>query len=175
MVSPSFPLASPASAGEPLLPQRLFLLLTVIWAGSLWTIGYLVAPTLFATLPSREMAGMLAGQLFRTEAILGVVIGVLQLVLCNVMIRRGATQYRVLRWLVLGMLCCVLIGYFGLQPFMESLRHKAQAMGLGVSASPFRARFGMLHGISSAFYLLQSVLALVLVWRLAARRTAGEG
>lgn len=174
MVSPSSPLPGPVSAGQPLLPHRLFLLLTVIWAGSLWTIGYLVAPTLFAVLPSREMAGMLAGQLFRTEAVLGVVIGVLQLVLCNVMIRRGAMRYRALRWLVLGMLCCVLIGYFGLQPFMESLRHKAQALGLGVSESPFRARFGMLHGVSSAFYLLQSLLALVLVWRLAGRRTVAE-
>lgn len=159
-----------APGREGLLPDRLFLLLTVVWAGSLWAIGYLVAPTLFAALPSREMAGMVAAQLFRAEAILGVVVGVLQLVLCNVMIRRGASHYRSLRWLVLGMLCCVLIGYFGLQPFMESLRHKAQAMGVGVSDSPFRSQFGMLHGISSAFYLLQSLLALVLVWRVAGRR-----
>lgn len=153
----------------PRLPHRLFLLLTVVWAGSLWTIGYLVAPTLFATLSSREMAGVVAAQLFRTEAILGVVVGVLQLVLCNVMIRRGAEPYRALRWIVLGMLACVLVGYFGLQPFMENLRHQAQAMGVGVSDSPYRARFGMLHGISSAFYLLQSVLALVLVWKVGRR------
>ncbi|MBY4896253.1 DUF4149 domain-containing protein [Cupriavidus sp. AU9028] len=166
--------SSQAAPREGLLPDRLFLLLTVVWAGSLWTIGYLVAPTLFASLPSRQMAGMVAGQLFRTEAILGVVIGVLQLVLCNVMIRRGATHYRALRWLVLGMLCCVLIGYFGLQPFMESLRHKAQALGVGVGDSPFRARFGLLHGISSAFYLLQSLLALALVWRVAAHGGRGD-
>lgn len=159
----------PQPGPVPVLPHRLFLLLTVVWAGSLWTVGYLVAPTLFAALPSRAMAGAIAGQLFRIEAVLGVVVGVLQLVLCNVMIRRGATEYRALRWIVLGMLACVLIGYFGLQPFMENLRHKAQAMGVGVSDSPYRARFGMLHGISSAFYLLQSLLALVLVWRVAGR------
>lgn len=159
----------PQAGAVPVVPHRLFLLLTVVWAGSLWTVGYLVAPTLFAALPSRTMAGAVAGQLFRIEAVLGVVVGVLQLVLCNVMIRRGATEYRALRWIVLGMLACVLIGYFGLQPFMENLRHKAQAMGLGVSDSPYRARFGMLHGISSAFYLVQSLLALVLVWRVAGR------
>jgi hypothetical protein len=158
----------------PPLPHRLFLLLTVIWAGSLWTTGYMVAPTLFSVLPSRETAGMIAGHLFRLEAIVGIVVGVLQLVLCNVMIRRGAARYRALRWVVLLMLLCVLGGYFGVQPFMEGLKVKAQALGVGVSESPFKAQFGMLHGVSSAVYLLQSVLALVLVWRASAPRSAGE-
>jgi hypothetical protein len=158
----------------PPLPHRIFLLLTVVWAGSLWTVGYMVAPTLFSVLPSREMAGMIAGHLFHTEAIVGVTIGVLQLVLCNVMIRRGAQRYRALRWLVLGMLCCVLVGYFGTQPFMGSLKDKALALGVGVSDSPYKAQFGMLHGVSSAFYLLHSLLALALVWRASAPRSAGE-
>ncbi|CAG9186612.1 DUF4149 domain-containing protein [Cupriavidus pinatubonensis] len=158
----------------PPLPHRIFLLLTVVWAGSLWTVGYMVAPTLFSVLPSRETAGMIAGHLFQTEAILGVTIGVLQLVLCNVLIRRGANRYRALRWLVLAMLVCVLVGYFGTQPFMGSLKEKATALGVGVSESPFRAQFGMLHGVSSGFYLLQSLLALALVWRASAPRSAGE-
>jgi len=163
-----------AGSGLPTLPHRIFLLLTVIWAGSFWTVGYMVAPTLFAVLPSRETAGMIAGHLFQIEAILGVTVGVLQLALCNVMIRRGASRYRSLRWLVLGMLCCVLVGYFGIQPFMGNLKEKALALGVSVSESPFRAQFGMLHGVSSAFYLLQSLLALVLVWRAGAPRSAGE-
>ena len=158
----------------PPLPHRIFLLLTVVWAGSLWTIGYMVAPTLFSVLPSRETAGMIAGHLFRTEAILGVTIGVLQLVLCNVMIRRGAARYRALRWIVLAMLVCVLAGYFGVQPFMEGLRVKAQAAGVGVSESQYKSQFGMLHGVSSVIYLVHSILALVLVWRASAPRSAGE-
>ena len=158
----------------PPLPHRIFLLLTVVWAGSLWTVGYMVAPTLFAVLPSREAAGMVAGHLFRYEAMLGVTIGMLQLVLCNVLIRRGAARYRALRWIVLSMLVCVLAGYFGVQPFMEGLKVKAQAMNLGVSESPYKSQFGMLHGVSSVFYLAQSLLALVLVWRASAPRSAGE-
>ncbi len=158
----------------PPLPHRVFLLLTVIWAGSLWTVGYMVAPTLFAVLPSRETAGMIAGNLFRYEAILGVTVGVLQLVLCNVLIRRGAARYRALRWIVLAMLVCVLAGYFGVQPFMEGLKVKAQALNLGVSESPYKREFGMLHGVSSVFYLVQSLLALILVWRASAPRSAGE-
>ena len=158
----------------PPLPHRIFLLLTVVWAGSLWTVGYMVAPTLFSVLPSREMAGMIAGHLFHTEAIVGVTIGVLQLVLCNVLIRRGAARYRALRWIVLAMLVCVLAGYFGVQPFMEGLKVKAQALNLGVSESPYKSQFGMLHGVSSVFYLIQSLLALVLVWRASAPRASGE-
>ncbi|MGO4277280.1 MULTISPECIES: DUF4149 domain-containing protein [Cupriavidus] len=158
----------------PPLPHRIFLLLTVVWAGSLWTVGYMVAPTLFSVLPNREMAGMIAGHLFRTEAILGITVGVLQLVLCNVMIRRGAKRYRTLRWIVLAMLVCVLAGYFGVQPFMEGLKVRAQALNLGVSESPFKGQFGMLHGVSSVIYLVHSILALVLVWRAAAPRSAGE-
>ncbi|MCP3017927.1 DUF4149 domain-containing protein [Cupriavidus basilensis] len=158
----------------PPLPHRIFLLLTVVWAGSLWTVGYMVAPTLFSVLPSRETAGLIAGQLFRTEAILGVVVGVLQLALCNLMIRRGAGRYRGLRWLVLGMLLCVLAGYFGIQPFMENLKEKATVLGMGVSESPYKGQFGMLHGVSSVFYLVHSLLALVTVWRAAAPRSAGE-
>jgi hypothetical protein len=154
----------------PPLPHRLFLLLTVIWAGSLWTIGYLVAPTLFSVLPSRETAGMIAGHLFRHEAILGITVGVLQLVLCNVLIRRGAARYRSLRWIVLAMLICVLAGHFGVQPFMEGLKVKAQALNVGVSESPYKSEFGMLHGVSSVIYLVQSLLALVLVWRASAPR-----
>lgn len=158
----------------PPLPHRVFLLLTVVWAGSLWTTGYMVAPTLFSVLPSRDMAGMVAGQLFRTVAILGVVVGVLQLALCNLMIRRGAGRYRALRWLVLGMLLCVLVGYFGMQPFMADLKQQAQTLGVTVSDSPYKGRFGMLHGVSSAFYLVQSLLALILVWRATAPRSGGE-
>ena len=38
-------------------PVALEQLLTVVWLGSLWTVGYLVAPVLFATLPERALAG----------------------------------------------------------------------------------------------------------------------
>ncbi len=158
----------------PPLPHRIFLLLTVVWAGSLWTIGYMVAPTLFSVLPSRETAGMIAGHLFRTQAMVGITIGVLQLVLCNVLIRRGAARYRALRWIVLAMLICVLAGYFGVQTYMEGLKAKAQALNMAVSASPYKAEFGMLHGVSSVIYLVQSLLALVLVWRASAPRVSGE-
>jgi hypothetical protein len=35
-----------------------------------------------------------------------------------------------------------------------------------LAQSPYASRFGLLHGVSSAFYLIESVLGLVLFWRL---------
>jgi hypothetical protein len=153
------------------VPHRLFRLLTVVWVGSLLTIGYAVAPVLFTSL-DRMTAGAVAAQLFRIEGVLGVVCGVLLLGLANVLIRRGSDAYRRLRWLIAGMLVCVLLGYFALQPFMNALRVAALAAGTDVAHSAYAARFGMLHGASSLFYLIESLLAIVLVWKLPADANA---
>jgi glucan phosphoethanolaminetransferase (alkaline phosphatase superfamily) len=147
------------------MPHRLFRLLTVAWVGSLLTIGYAVAPVLFTSL-DRIAAGNVAAELFHIEGVLGVVCGVLMLGLANVLVRRGADTYRRLRWLVAGMLVCVLIGYFALQPFMNALRVAAEQAGTDVGHSVYAARFGMLHGVSSLFYLIESLLGIALVWGL---------
>jgi hypothetical protein len=155
-----------------LVPFRLFGLLAMLWVGSQLTIGYVVAPVLFASV-DRTTAGSIAAQLFRIEGIAGVVIGVMLLALSNVLSRRGAIDYRRLRWLLAGMLVCVLLGYFALQPFMNALRVAAMNAGTDVGNSPYASRFGMLHGVSSVFYLIESVLGIALVWLLPVRRVPG--
>ncbi|ELW9445747.1 DUF4149 domain-containing protein [Burkholderia cenocepacia] len=150
------------------MPHRVFRLLSAIWVGSLLTIGYAVAPVLFKTL-ERMTAGSVAAQLFRIEAILGVVCGVLLLALSNQQVRRGSSEYRRVRWIVAAMVVCVLVGYFALQPFMNALRVAAMDAGTDIANSPYASRFGMLHGVSSVFYLVESVLGLMLIWRLPAR------
>ncbi|KWF95648.1 DUF4149 domain-containing protein [Burkholderia cepacia] len=150
------------------MPHRVFRLLSAVWVGSLVTIGYAVAPVLFKTL-ERMTAGSVAAQLFRIEAILGVVCGVLLLALSNQQVRRGSSEYRRVRWVVAAMVVCVLVGYFALQPFMNALRVAAMDAGTDIANSPYASRFGMLHGVSSVFYLVESVLGLMLIWRLPAR------
>jgi hypothetical protein len=147
------------------MPHRFFRLLTVLWVGSQLTIGYAVAPVLFTSL-DKMTAGAVAAQLFRIEGVLGAVCGILLLGLANVLVRRGALDYRRLRWLLAGMLVCVLVGYFALQPFMNAIRVAALEAGTDVAHSPDAARFGMLHGVSSLFYLVESLLGLALVWKL---------
>lgn len=152
-------------------PHRIVRLLIVIWVGSLLTIGYAAAPTLFATL-DRVAAGTVAAKLFRIEAFVGVFCGVLSLALVNQLVRRGVTEYRPVRWLLAGMLACVLVGYFSLQPFMEAMRQAALDAGLDVGHSAYAARFGLLHGISTVIYVVESLLGLMLVWKLPAGEPA---
>lgn len=158
-----------SAGGSPRL-ERLFRLVATLWCGSQWAIGYVVAPTLFAVLESRTVAGTVAGRLFHTQAWLSLVCGALLVWLATALIARtsdatAARSYRTLRWLAVAMMVCVLIASFGLQPFMADLRAQAEAAGVEIGQSAFAARFGMLHGISSGIYLLQSLLGIVLIWR----------
>jgi hypothetical protein len=150
-----------------MLASRLRILLAALWAGSLWTIGYIVAPMLFSTLPDRLLAGMIAGTLFRAEAWLSVVCALVLLVLEARYPPAGNVRERKVTMAVVGaMLLCTVIGYFTVHPFMAALKDAAGPAG--VMASGAAARFGILHGISSGFYLLQSLLAVALVLRVRA-------
>lgn len=142
------------------LLSGLRLLLVTLWAGSLWAIGYLAAPTLFVTLPDRMLAGAIAGSLFRAEAWLALACGLLLLVLFY--LDRAFAQRRACLLLVVAMLACLSVGYFGLQPLMAALKEAAAANG-GVMDDAARSRFGMLHGVASVIYLAQSLLAAGLV------------
>jgi len=142
---------------------RTRLLLATLWVGSGWTIGYLVAPTLFATLPDPMQAGGIAGSLFRVEAWLTVACALALLVLLAAA-RRGGENVRAALLLVAAMLACTLVGYFGLQPFMATLREAALVAG-GMSGE-IKTRFGLLHGAASLLYLLQSLFGVALMLRL---------
>ena len=137
-------------------------LLVTFWVGSLWTVGYLAAPTLFATLPDRALAGSIAGSLFRVQAWVSVGCGLLLLLLF--LADRDFAKRRDCVVLVVLMLVCLSVGYFGLQPFMAALREAAVANG-GVMTEAARARFGVFHGMASVIYLLQSGLGVLLVLR----------
>jgi predicted tellurium resistance membrane protein TerC len=48
--------------------QSVALLSTALWWGSLSTVGFVVVPLLFAQMPSKQMAGQIAAQLFQYQA-----------------------------------------------------------------------------------------------------------
>lgn len=122
--------------------------LLTLWVGGMWVIGYLAVPILFATLDDRMLAGMLAGKMFTAMSYIGLGAGGLLLVLA--LLKRPRSRWRVR--LLLLMLLLVAVGEFVLQPMMAELK----AMGL-VEGSDAAARFGMLHGVSSIIYLLNSL------------------
>ena len=136
--------------------------LLVLWIGGIWAIGYVAAPVLFASLGDKQLAGMLAGKLFEVMAWIG--IAAASYLLIYRIARDGAAALKTLFfWVVVVMLALVLIGLFGIQPIMQSL--KDQAMPLAVMQSVFADRFRNWHGVSSILYLIQSALGLLLVWR----------
>jgi hypothetical protein len=73
----------------------------------------------------------------------------------------GCQEAQILIGLICGILICTLIGFFSLQPFMAALR---EAAGLGgVMTSDAKMQFGISQGISSAFYLIESLLGIALL------------
>ncbi|KVW99069.1 DUF4149 domain-containing protein [Thiobacillus denitrificans] len=134
----------------------------VLWIGGIWAIGYVAAPVLFASLGDKQLAGMLAGKLFEVMAWIGIAAAIYLLIYR--IARDGSAALKTLFfWAVVVMLALILIGLFGIQPIMQSL--KDQAMPHAVMQSVFADRFRHWHGVSSILYLIQSALGLLLVWR----------
>ena len=128
-------------------------LLQTLWIGALWTVGYLVAPVLFAELDSSAEAGRLAGSLW-----LSLVCGGLLLLALNL-----SEADRVRGILIVAMLLLICANEWGIRPVLEAARLPDGTTG---------PRFGMLHGISATMYLVASLTGLFLVaadrWRISA-------
>lgn len=131
-----------------------------LWVGGLWTIGYLVVPTLFATLADRQLAGVLAGKLFALIGWVGLTCAGYLLTFIFFRVGRAALQQAVF-WAILLMLVMTAASLFGIQPLLAQL--KAEALPREVTESVLRDRFVAWHGISSILYLLQSLLGLLVV------------
>lgn len=144
------------------LPHHLASLLITAWVGGLWAIGYLAVPVLFFAQPDRQLAGMLAGQMFTLVAYLGLVCG-MYLLLHHISLSGRAAFRLGLFWVVAVMFLITLVLQFGIQPVMTDL--KLQALPLDVVHSAFADRFKMLHRISGIIYLIQSMLGIFLVIR----------
>lgn len=130
--------------------------LLTLWVGGLWVAGYLVVPTLFAILDDRQLAGRLAGEIFRSMSYVGIAAGIY--LLAATAVRAGQAwsgQWRL--WVLLTMLLLVAVGGFVLQPMMQELK----ATGL-IAGSAQATQFGRLHGLSSVLFLVTSLLGLVL-------------
>lgn len=145
------------------LPRQLALLSATLWVGGMWAIGYLAVPVLFQTLPDRQLAGMLAGNMFTAMAYTG--IGCSLYLLAYLFHQFGRTVWKQkLFLLTVSMLLLLLIGQFAIQPAMAEL--KSQALPQEVMQSALAAQFKTLHGLASILHLLQSVLGIALLVKL---------
>jgi len=145
--------------------QRVFNVISGLWVGSVFAVGFLVVPTLFSSLGDRQIAGLVAANLFKIMAYIGVCLSAILIVAANFYVRSGLDFYRMIRWILLGMLVCSIGAAFILIPWMNNLRDQALYLGLSVRETNNADLFKRLHGISSALYLVQSGLGIVLLWR----------
>jgi predicted neutral ceramidase superfamily lipid hydrolase len=142
------------------IPYFLANLSRTLWVGGTWALGYLAVPVLFKTLPDRQLAGLLAGQMFTWMAYVG--IGCAIYLLAYQIHQFGRLVWKQKSFLlIVSMLILLLVGQFAIQPIMVDL--KAQALPLDVMQSALASQFKALHGVSSILYLVQSLLGVVLV------------
>jgi hypothetical protein len=131
-----------------------------LWAGSLWALGYVAAPTLFANVGG-NLAGDMVGHLLRSEAWVSVGCALAMLVLLRLASDLDARTRRLLTMVALGMLACTLVVWLGIAPVMAQLRELAGPGG--VRNSPQWTQFAVLHGVSQLVYVIESLLGVVLV------------
>lgn len=127
-------------------------ILSTLWIGGLWVVGFVVAPTLFRTLPDTSLAGTVAGALFTSMSRIGLLCGSVLLILA--WLQRACAERR---WqlLIIGlMLVLIIVGEFVLAPMIAELR---------VSGQVATERFAQLHGLASTFYGINCLLGLGLV------------
>jgi len=134
--------------------QRVLNVVLAAWMGSLWTVCGIVAPSMFALLPERHIAGQVAGHFFRLEAWLGLALGSIVVLLVR---RMGAKVSRLDFVLILTAVLAPLASELVLHPLMDAARQSSNMM-----------RFGMLHGASALLFGIACLATLLLVWRLSA-------
>ena len=126
--------------------RKVFGILQVLWAGSLWSLAAWVAPTLFHAQPDRHLAGILAARLFGIETYVGIAVALLASVL------PGARKFL---W-GYGAVALLAVNEWVLKPLMM----RAHTEGTAASLS-----FGAWHGVSAVLYLTACAAVLLLVWR----------
>ena len=146
---------STTSISKPVPFQILQLVLTA-WAGSLWAICLIVAPSLFVVVADRQLAGAIAGHLFRIETWLGLALGGIVLLLLS----KSASALRVNTNYVLVTLTVTapVSNEVVIRPLMDEAR-----------AAGDTRMFGILHGAGAALLLFACITVLALVWRIAAK------
>jgi hypothetical protein len=141
------------------LSEAPYRIAVTLWVGGLWAIGGIAAPALFYRIADRTLAGSVAGQMFVLVAWSGMACAAYLLLF--LVVRRGVGVLKSgAFWLVLMMLALTLAGHFGIQPILAQL--KVDALPRQIMESALRDRFAAWHGVSSALYLIESLLGLVL-------------
>ena len=129
--------------------HRLPALVAALWWGSLSTIGFLVVPMLFASLPSPSMAGNMAARLFAAQTWVAVACCLVLLLISKP--RHAQAQHpwaQAAMGFILGGMLLALLTQFGVAPRIVA-----------------RQDLRLWHSVGTAMYMLQWCCALAVLWR----------
>ncbi|WP_107928139.1 DUF4149 domain-containing protein [Neisseria animaloris] len=140
--------------------NKLAAVLVGVWLGLQLGVGYLVAPILFQNMGRME-AGALAGVMFNVVAYTGMAVWLLVYFIGRAELNRHVMRSHTNKF-VLALLSFLAANQFLVTPVIEA--YKAGTTNWLLSL--IGGSFGQWHGISSIIYMICSVLALGLVFRL---------
>src|SRR5690242_18996896 len=125
------------------------MLLLSVWLGSMIFFSFAVAPSAFAVLPTRELAGRMVTSAIVKVEMIGLVIGPL-LILIPAAMWRGSDPRKTIKivkaLLIIVMIAAAALSHFWISPEMVSLR---ASMGVPIDEvalnDPIRNSFNNLH------------------------------
>lgn len=142
--------------------ENLAVITATFWIGGLWVVGF-VAYELFKMIPEAQLAGNIAGQLFKMIAYVGMVSSIYLLIQRVYQYGTNALKQGFF-WFILLMLILILVSHLGINPLLE--KFKLEAMPKDVMESVFADRFSTWHGISSIAYLLECFLGIFAILKI---------
>lgn len=142
--------------------ENLAIITATFWIGGLWVVG-IVAYELFKLIPEAQLAGNIAGQLFRMMAYVGMAASIYLLIQRVYQYGTNALK-QAFFWIIMFMLLLILISHLGINPLLE--KFKLEALPKDVMESVFADRFATWHGISSIAYLLECFLGIFAILKI---------
>jgi uncharacterized membrane protein len=154
------------------LVRYLMLLSLVVWIGGLIFFAFVLAPTVFAVLPTRQLAGSVVsrslGILHWMAISCGVVFAVTSMIDSHV-VNGVAEPFAPRNLIVYAMLILTLVGMFGIASRMLALREQMNRIDAVPHDDARRVEFNRLHVWSTRIESSVLVLGLALLY-LTARR-----
>ncbi|MBI2678942.1 MAG: DUF4149 domain-containing protein [Candidatus Koribacter versatilis] len=154
----------------PTFLRFLMLLALVVWLGGIVFFGAVLAPTLFATLPKREMAGMVVTRSLGALHWIGIACGVVFLFASLVYSRLTSGSAAPLAWhhlLMVAMLALTLVSQYGVSPKMQALRRDMVEIDSIPPTDARRAQFNQLHRVSTGLEQVVLLMGLAVLWGVA--------
>lgn len=139
----------------------------VLWLGGMIFFGFVVAPSAFEVLPTRQLAGTLVGATLYKLNYLSCILLAVFILLTLVASALESQSHRVRRQIVAAAaavaLAISLYSWFGIDRRMHALRTRMDLIETPAAENPIRAEFDRLHHRSVTLFGVNVVLGLLML------------